>query len=86
MRKQNPEYLTRNDIERISQRIVIAYQKLPTAKQSAPNIIDPVILIRDLLRLSIDCHTLSMNGSILGLTSFGEVLVKVYDDPEHPEY
>lgn len=84
--KQNPEYLTRNDIERISQRIVIAYQKLPMAKQSTPNTIDPVILIRDLLRLSIDCHTLSMNGSILGLTSFGEVLVKVYDDPEHPEY
>lgn len=86
MMKQNPEHLTRKDIERISQRIVTAYRKLPIAKQSAPNIIDPVILIRDLLRLSIGRHTLSKDGSILGLTSFGEVLVKVYDDPGHPEY
>lgn len=84
--KQNPKYLTRSDIEQISRRIVAAYRKLPMAKQGTPNIIDPVLLIRELLGLSIGYHTLSRNGSILGLTSFGEVLVKVYDDPGCPAY
>lgn len=86
MTKWSPQYLSRKDIELIAQRIVTAYQKLPSAKREPANTIHPAILIRDLLGLSVEHHSLSRNGSILGLTSCGEVFVPVCDNPSHPVY
>ena len=86
MLKKNPQYLTKSDIEQIAQQVVSAYQKLPEAQEGPDNVIRPAILIRALLGLSIGYHTLSLNGSILGLTSCGEVWVTVYDNPGRPEY
>lgn len=86
MMRRNPRYLSRSDIELIAQRVVTAYQRLPTAQERPDGMIRPGALIQDLLGLSIGYHTLSRNGSILGLTSCGEVWVTVYDSPKHPEY
>ena len=86
MVKRDPESLSRADIERIAGRIVTAYLKLPAVQEEPDGMIQPEILIRELLGLSVEYRTLSRNGSILGLTSCGEVLVTVYDDSGHPEY
>ena len=86
MVKRDPESLTRADIEWIAGRIVTAYLKLPAVQKELEGVIQPGILIRELLCLSVEYRTLSWNGSILGLTSCAEVLVTVYDDSGHPEY
>lgn len=86
MTKKSPQYLSRNDIEQIAQRVSSAYQKLPAVQKETDGVVHPMLLIRDLLGLSVECHALSPDGSILGLTSCGEVWIPVYDDPANPEY
>ena len=73
MVKWDPESLSRADIERIAGRIVTAYQKLPAVQEEPEGMIQPEILIRELLGLSVEYRTLSRSGSILGMTSCGEV-------------
>lgn len=86
MMQKSPQYLSRNDIERIAQRVIAAYQRLPAVRKGPDGVVSPALLIHDLLGLSVEYHTLSPNGSILGLTACGEVWVTVYDNPAHPEY
>ena len=84
--KKSLQYLSRVDIEGIAQRVVGAYRKLPAARKEPDGVVRPMLLIHDLLGLSVEYHTLSLNGSVLGLTACGEVWVMVYDNPAHPEY
>ena len=86
MMKKYPQYLSRNEIEQIARRVVSAYQRLPSVRKGPESVVSPTLLIHDLLGLSVGYHTLSRNGSVLGLTACGEVWVTVYDDPAHPEY
>lgn len=79
-------YLSRDKIEAISRRIIRAYRKLPVLRGKMVNTVQPELLVHDLLGLSVEYHTLSPNGTILGLTACGEVGVPIYDDPCHPEY
>lgn len=79
-------YLTVQKIDAIAQRVVTAYKKLPALCGQSPNIIQPELLVCGLLGLSIEYHTLSYNGTILGLTACGEVGVPIYDNPNKPEY
>lgn len=79
-------YLSRDKIEKISQRIIAAYRKLPEVQEQPAETVCPELLANGLLGLSIEYHALSPNGTILGLTSCGEVGVPVFDNPEHPEH
>lgn len=78
--------LSRRSIEAIANRIVTAYKKLPILQGQQPDMVQPELLAHDLLGLTTEYHSLSRNGSILGLTACGEVDVRIYDDPRHPEY
>ena len=75
-------YLTRPDLERIAQRILRAYRKLPEA-QAHPWCVDPALLARRVLGLTVRYRHLSEDGELLGLTSYGETEVFLPDEREH---
>lgn len=79
-------YLTRHDIEMIACRVITAYKKLPALCGQQINKVQPELLIRDLLGLTMDYHFLSLNGDILGLTACSTITVPIYDNPDRPEY
>ena len=79
-------YLSRQDIEIIAQRVVSAYKRLPSHNGREVNMVQPNLLVCSLLGLSVDHHTLSRSGAILGLTSCGPVSVPIFDDPTVPKY
>lgn len=72
--------LSRNDIEQISERVITAYKKMPENQGTMLRKVDPELLVHGLLGLHIDYKHLSLDGSILGLTSFGDIGIQVYDD------
>ena len=71
--------LSRNDIEQIAERILIQYRKLPEVQKNKLYRIEPELLLTKVLGLNIEYQHLSIDGSILGLTSFEEVEVEVFD-------
>lgn len=79
-------YLSTKEIETIALRIINAYRKLPALEGQQITMVQPELLVQELLGLSIQYHALSLDGRILGLTSYGEIGVPIYDNPEHPEY
>jgi len=74
--------LTRNYIESIADRVLTAYRNLPEFKGTQLYRIDPEILLTKVLGLNIEYAHLSLDGTILGLTSFGEVEVEVFDEAD----
>lgn len=73
-------YLTPNEIESIAQRVLRAYCNLPQLQGQTISHIEPELLARDLLRLNVEYHLLSVSGSILGLTAQNKYKIKVYDN------
>ena len=73
--------LTRNYIEGIAERVLTAYRNLPEIKGTQLYRIDPEILLTKVLGLNIEYAHLSLDRSILGLTSFGEVEVEATEKP-----
>lgn len=71
--------LSRNDIEQIAERILVQYRKLPEVQKKKMYRVDPELLLTKVLGLNIEYGHLSIDGSILGLTSFEEVEVEVFD-------
>ena len=68
--------LSRNDIERIGERVVQAYKRLPIFEGKRIYNISPTILIEQLLKLKIEYGHLSLDRLTLGMTiprSCGEV-------------
>lgn len=78
--------LSRKNIEAIAKRITNAYERLPALQGQHPDMIRPELLVNELLGLTTEYHVLSRNGGILGLTACGEVDVRIYDDPKHPDF
>lgn len=74
--------LSRRDLEAIADRVIRAYMKLPEIAGRPVFRIYPEILAEKLLGLKIDYQHLSVDGSILGLTSFGKIGVELpgFDD------
>lgn len=72
-------YLSREKIEEIAARVVDAYWKL-TSQTGTDKRICSEILSQKLLGLKMECRTLSRNGSILGMTAFENVGVRVYNN------
>lgn len=77
--------LSRNDLEVIGNRVFKAYMKLPEIKGQAVYRIMPEILAESLLRLKIDYQHLSFDGSILGLTSFASIGIRLPGTDESEE-
>lgn len=77
-------YLSRNDIEAIAARIFDDYKRLPRHAGVPIARVDPLILATELCGLHIDHFHLSKDGYTLGMTSFNEFGVKVYDDSGQP--
>lgn len=71
--------LSRKDLENIAERVLISYRNLPEVKKKKMYRIDPELLLTKVLGLNIEYQHLSVDGSILGLTSFEEVEVEVLD-------
>lgn len=78
-------YLSRMEIEAIATRVVKAYQRMVEATGDVIQRICPEVLLQNLLGLNITYRTLSIDGSILGMTAFDQVGVRVYENknPTH---
>ena len=74
--------LSRKDIEGIAGRVITAYKNMPVNEGKVLNKVDPELLVHGLLGLNIEFKHLSLDGSILGLTSFGDLGIQVYDDED----
>ena len=77
--KKHMPYLSRTDLEGIAERIFAAYKRLPELEGREVYSVDPELLARRALGLRVEYHTLSPDGSVLGLTSFGRASVRVWD-------
>ena len=78
--------LSRFDIEAIAEKIVNKYKSLPEISGTTLYRIDPELLLTKVLGLNIEYAHLSFDGSVLGLTSFGEVDVEIYDDADESSF
>ena len=73
-------YLSYSDMDRIANRVVRAYTKLPEVSISDFLYVDPELLLRSLLGLEIEYRHLSSDGMTLGLTAYDEVDLELIDD------
>ena len=76
--------LSRDNIEIIANRVFKAYKALPDIKNSECYRIEPEKLILEVLGLNIGIEHLSLTGDTLGLTTFREMGVEVYDETDEP--
>lgn len=76
------KHLSRNDIEAIAERIISAYRELPDLKNRQIYRIEPELLLTKVLGLKIDYQHLSVDGAILGMTSFKEIGVEIVDEAD----
>ena len=71
-------HFSRKEIEKIGDRVFKAYCELPEIKGSQIYRVYPEILARELLHLTLEyCH-LSLDGSVLGVTSFTPVELEIF--------
>ena len=75
-------FLTRSELAGAAQPVLRDYRKLPEA-QEHPWYVDPTLLAREVLGLTIRYRHLSEDGELLGLTSYGEMEVFLPDEREH---
>lgn len=73
-------WLSHNDIEQIGMRVNKAYKKLPSLAGQCIQRVEPARLATEVCGLSIGHFHLSRTGRILGLTSFGQINVEVFDE------
>ena len=80
------KHLSCKDIEAIAERVFSAYRELPDLKNTHIYRVEPESLLTKLLGLKIEYQHLSLDGSILGMTSFSEIGVEVFDDTDQDTY
>lgn len=78
--------LSRKDLENIAERVLVSYRNLPEVKRKKMYRVDPELLLTKVLGLNIEYQHLSVDGSILGLTSYEEVGVEVLDYADTDSY
>lgn len=76
--------LSRNDIEKIGERVYRTYRRLPETAETPLCRVDPELLAERLLSLKVEYQRLSLDGSILGITSSDAVDYWVYDEQGNP--
>lgn len=78
--------LSRFDIEVIADKYVQAYMALPDVRNTQIYRIDPELLLEKVLGLNVEYQHLSYDGSILGMTSFTEMGVQVFEDDDNEAF
>ena len=76
------KHLSRFDIEAIAVKYVQAYMALPDVRNTQIYRIDQELLLEKVLGLNVEYQHLSYDGSILGMTSFTEMGVQVFEDDD----
>lgn len=80
-------YLSRKDLEQIGARVYKAYKNLPDLKDNAIYSVDPEKLIKDLLKLKLEYHHLSLDGIVLGVTTpYRGLGYKIFDVADNEDY
>ena len=72
-------YLSREELEQIGLRVTAGYRRLLASAGAGALRVDISLLVRELLGLKVEYHHLSRSGDTLGVTSFCEVGVEVFD-------
>ena len=73
-----PGYLSKAELEKIADRVFRAYLALPEVRSSGRVLrVVPELLLDGLLGLSVEYRQLSVDGSVLGMTSYEEVGVEL---------
>lgn len=75
-------YMTRADLKDAAQPVLRTYRKLPQA-QEHPWYVDPALLAKEVLGLTIRYRHLTEDGGLLGLTSYGEMELELPDGETH---
>ena len=76
-------YLTYNDLDVIAARVFRAYSMLPEVQAAGQVLyVDPQLLLKSLLGLTIEFRHLSADGTTLGITAYDEVGVEICDENE----
>ncbi len=76
-------YLSYYDLDSIASRVFQAYRKLPEVQAAGQLLyIDPHLLLKTLLGLTIEFRHLSSDGTTLGITAYDEVGVEICDEDE----
>lgn len=79
--------LSRNDLEQIGERVIRAYMKLPGFKEKTIYSISPSVLIEKVLKMRMEYHHLSLDGSVLGVTTaYNDIGYRVFDDRDEEHY
>lgn len=78
--------LSRDDIEKIAIRVEKAYLALPGLHYEDTLRVNLDRLCTDLLGLTVEHQRLSLDGSILGLTSYSEYGIEVFGQAGEPSY
>ena len=80
------KHLSRFDIEAIADKYVQAYMALPDVRNTQIYRIDPELLLEKVLGLNVEYQHLSYDGSILGMTSFTEMGVQVFEEDDNEAF
>ena len=80
------KYLSRKEIEEIAEWISACYRRLPEVSEREVYRIDPQLLCERLLGLQVDYQHLSLDGTILGLTSFSELGIEVFEESDEETF
>ena len=72
-------YLSRDDIEKIAERVVCQYKKIYVPERLMCYMVDATELA-EMLGFKIEYVNITRDGSILGQTSSGRVWTTIYDD------
>lgn len=78
-------FLSRDDIEQIAQKILSIYSDAYVPKNHMFYTVEPELLA-EVLGIAVDYQMLSLDGSILGVTSPDEQMVSVFYDNEECYY
>ena len=76
--------ISRAYIESVGERVFDAYSRLPEVADSDICRVEPELLIKRMLGLSLDYQYLSPDESILGVTSFEPIVITVFDIRNRP--
>ena len=77
------KYLSYNDLDAIAACVFRAYSKLPEVQAAGQVLyVDPDILLKNLLGLTIEYRHLSEDGTTLGITAYDDVGVEICDEDE----
>lgn len=76
-------FLSYAQLDTIADRVVRAYRKLPEVQAAgAVHSVDPQLLLTKLLGLSVSFRHISRGGETLGMTSYEELEIEIFDKEE----